>query len=107
MGPAWRRSSPFPCGTPSTISTRTTSASSFSTVYWATEAPTLPAPTTVTFGRIFPSRGSGFTVHSSLVPGLRSAHVFDDGICKLGALQLGGPLHAEGAVGGRPALLLW
>src|SRR2546428_10381977 len=32
-------------------STRTTSPSSFSTAYWATEAPTLPAPTTVILGR--------------------------------------------------------
>src|SRR3990172_5011891 len=105
IGPASSRSRALPCGSPSTISTRTTSASSFSTVYWATEAPTLPAPTTVTFGRIFPSRGSGFTVHSSLVPGLRSAHVFDDGICKLGALQLGGTLHQPSKIIGHALLL--
>ena len=32
-------------------STSTTSPSSFSTAYWATVAPTLPAPTTVILGR--------------------------------------------------------
>src|SRR5262245_33890376 len=36
---------------PSMTSTSTTSPSSFSTAYCATEAPTLPAPTTVIFGR--------------------------------------------------------
>src|ERR1700693_2543788 len=36
---------------PSITSTSTTSPSSFSTAYWAIEAPTLPAPTTVIFGR--------------------------------------------------------
>ena len=51
MGPAWARSSALPCGIPSTTSTRTTSPSSFSTVYWATEAPTLPAPMTEILGR--------------------------------------------------------
>src|SRR5882724_3460836 len=50
IGPACARSSDLPCGTPSITSTRTTSPSSFSTTYWATEAPTLPAPTTVIFG---------------------------------------------------------
>ena len=42
-------SSDLPCGTPSTMSTRTTSASSLSAIPCATVAPTLPAPTTVTF----------------------------------------------------------
>src|ERR1700728_3411175 len=45
-------SSPLPCGTPSTTSTRTTSANSFAAIFWAVLAPTLPAPTTVTFLRI-------------------------------------------------------
>src|SRR5579871_3328028 len=44
-------SSPFPCGTPSTTSTRTTSASSLSAIRSAQFAPTFPAPTTVTFFR--------------------------------------------------------
>src|SRR4030095_5006239 len=51
IGPACARSSALPCGMPSTTSTSTTSPSSFSTAYCATEAPTLPAPTTVIFGR--------------------------------------------------------
>src|ERR1035441_3439538 len=50
-GPDWSRSSPLPCGTPSTTSTRTTSASSLSAMRTAQFAPTLPAPTTVTFFR--------------------------------------------------------
>src|SRR5262245_46235120 len=41
-------SSAFPWGTPSRMSIRATSASSFSTMRWATVAPTFPAPTTVT-----------------------------------------------------------
>src|SRR5262245_20513491 len=51
MGAACARSSALPCGMPSTTSTSTTSPSSFSTAYCATEAPTLPAPTMVIFGR--------------------------------------------------------
>src|SRR3954471_13972802 len=43
------RSSVFPCGTPSTMSTTMTSASSLRAIPWATVAPTLPPPTTVTF----------------------------------------------------------
>src|ERR1019366_6818082 len=50
-GPDWSRSSPLPCGTPSTTSTRTTSASSMSAMRTAQLAPTLPAPITVTFFR--------------------------------------------------------
>src|ERR1051326_1377543 len=43
-------SRPFPCGSPSTMSTSTTSlASSLSTMRCATVAPTFPAPTTVIF----------------------------------------------------------
>src|ERR1700691_5873327 len=44
-------SNPLPCGTPSTTSTRTTSASSLSAIRKAQFAPTFPAPTTVTFFR--------------------------------------------------------
>src|SRR5713101_2088445 len=44
---------------PSITSTSTTSPSSFSTAYWATVAPTLPAPTTVIFGRAITCRPSG------------------------------------------------
>src|SRR5579875_24677 len=54
-------SSPLPWGTPSTTSTSTTSASSLAAIFCAVLAPTLPAPTTVTFLRIalsvrFPKR---------------------------------------------------
>src|SRR6266404_2046110 len=51
MGAASARSRAFPCGTPSTISTRTTSPSSFAASQCAAVAPTLPAPTTVIFFR--------------------------------------------------------
>ncbi len=50
-GPASRRSSPLPCGTPSTTSTITTSASRVSAIRCTRVAPTWPAPTTVTFFR--------------------------------------------------------
>ena len=53
-------SSDFPCGTPSTMSTSTTSASSLSAIPCATVAPTLPAPTTVTFVFIRLPSGGGF-----------------------------------------------
>src|SRR5574340_980696 len=63
---------------PSTTSTRTTSPSSFFTVYCATLAPTLPAPTTVIFGRAL-----------VLMRFLRSdgLHVLDDGGSELRALH--------------------
>ena len=48
-GAASVRSSALPWGTPSTMSTKTTSHKSFSARRWAVVAPTLPAPTTVTF----------------------------------------------------------
>src|SRR6185312_11482615 len=51
-GPDSRRSSPLPCGIPSTRSTRTTSASSLFAIRSAQLAPTLPAPTTVTLLRM-------------------------------------------------------
>ena len=49
-------SSPLPCGSPSTTSTMTTSASSRSAIRWARVAPTLPAPTIVTFLRMLSPR---------------------------------------------------
>src|SRR3974390_3465705 len=51
MGPDCNKSRPLPCGTPSITSTKTTSASSFSAMRSPQLAPTLPAPTTVTFFR--------------------------------------------------------
>ena len=50
-GAASARSKALPCGTPSTISTRTTSPSSLAASQCAAVAPTLPAPTTVIFFR--------------------------------------------------------
>src|SRR5277367_2533714 len=51
-GPDSSRSSPLPCGTPSTTSTSTTSANSLPAMRSAQFAPTFPAPTTVTFFRM-------------------------------------------------------
>src|SRR5580700_7400340 len=51
-GPDSSRSSPLPCGTPSTTSTSTTSANSLPAIRSAQFAPTFPAPTTVTFFRM-------------------------------------------------------
>src|SRR6516164_4535170 len=45
-------SRPFPWGTPSMTSTSTTLASSLPAIQWAAVAPTLPAPTMVTFLRM-------------------------------------------------------
>src|SRR5438093_1093760 len=83
MEPAWARSSALPCGTPSMTSTSTTSPSSFSTAYWATVAPTFPAPTTVILGRapiLSPYR-------------LQLRHVLDDDGAELRALHFLGALH--------------
>src|ERR1700756_3549188 len=49
---ASRRSRPLPCGTPSMMSMRTTSASSLEAIQWAAVAPTLPEPTMLTFLRM-------------------------------------------------------
>src|SRR5262252_2709740 len=46
------RSRPLPCGTPSIMSMRTTSPSSFEAIQCAAVAPTFPEPTIVTFLRI-------------------------------------------------------
>src|SRR5438876_2522620 len=90
MGPASSRSSALPWGMPSTTSTSTTSPSSFSTTYWATLAPTLPAPTTVIFARAvsrFSSR-------------LQGRHVLDDLAAELRALHFLGAFHEAGEVVG-------
>src|SRR5438270_6434827 len=52
MGIASSRSSPLPWGTPSTMSMRTTSASSLEAIQCAAVAPTLPEPTMETFFRM-------------------------------------------------------
>src|SRR3990172_4397111 len=51
-GPDCMRSSAFPCGIPSTMSTSTTSQKSFSASRCAVLAPTFPAPITVIFFRL-------------------------------------------------------
>src|SRR3990170_3430657 len=51
-GPDCIRSSAFPCGIPSTMSTSTTSQKSFSASRCAVLAPTFPAPITVIFFRL-------------------------------------------------------
>src|SRR5436189_146938 len=84
------KSSALPWGMPSTTSTSTTSPSSFSTTYWATLAPTLPAPTTVIFARAvirFSSR-------------LQGRHVLDDLAAELRALHFLGAFHEAGEVVG-------
>src|SRR6188508_3391020 len=50
-GAASARSRPLPWGRPSTMSTRTKSASPASAMRWAVVAPTFPAPMTVTLLR--------------------------------------------------------
>jgi len=47
IGAACAKSKDLPCGVPSTISTKTTSANSFAAIQCAAVAPTFPAPTTV------------------------------------------------------------
>src|ERR1700730_6950167 len=52
IGIACSKSSALPCGMPSCTSIKTMSASSFAAIQWAAVAPTLPAPTILTFLRI-------------------------------------------------------
>src|SRR5438128_187963 len=109
-------------------STRTTSPSSFSTAYWATEAPTLPAPTTVILGRpasnvpslayrLATEAGGWITdsprlrLRRALRPrdvlrlALQLRHVLDDGGAELRALHFFRALHeAREVVGDHPGL---
>src|SRR5262245_61339126 len=83
---------------PSITSTRTTSPSSRSTAYWATLAPTLPAPTTVIFGRARRVLGtSALPVSLGAIggppPSLQLRHGLDDGRAELRALDLLRPVH--------------
>src|SRR5436305_3455305 len=83
MGMASSRSSPLPWGTPSMMSMSTTSASSLPAIQWAAVAPTLPAPTTVTFLRMGNSfRRSDFGLH-----------VFDHVAGELAGANFGGARH--------------
>src|SRR5438046_4204846 len=115
MGPACARSRALPCGTPSMTSMRTTSPSSRSTAYWATEAPTLPAPTTVIFGRractcvlssfISSSRTAGPQPRDVLRLALRPRHVLDDGGADSPALHFSRSVHqAREVVGDHPGM---
>src|SRR5713101_6487163 len=79
---------------PSMTSTSTTSPSSRSSAYWATEAPTLPAPTTVIFGRRLTGMGTP----------LQLLHVLDDGGAELRALDFLRALHEPGEVVGHHLL---
>src|SRR5215467_3711620 len=74
---------------PSMTSTSTTSPSSRSTAYWATEAPTLPAPTTVILGRAM-----AYPLCSERL------HAVDDGRSELRALHFLGAFHEAGEVVG-------
>src|SRR5882757_2355575 len=76
IGKASSKSRPLPCGTPSTTSTSTMSASSLAAIQCAAVAPTFPAPTMVTFFRIF-----------------LLTHVFDHSGRKFTGLRLGGSGH--------------
>src|SRR5438876_5915938 len=119
MGPDSKRSSPLPCGTPSKMSIKTTSASCLSASRCATVAPTFPEPTTVTFFRISPpvkkrsqwqvaSKKSKpmnwsrlFACHLPLATGhCFFAHVFDNSIGECAGAELFGagyPLHPHQA----------
>src|SRR5256712_159025 len=92
MGPARARSSALPWGRPSITSTSTTSPNSFSTTYWATEAPTLPAPTTLILGRRLMTL-SGSALPTCMRAPLRLRHGLDDGGPELRALHLPRALH--------------
>src|SRR5437870_11869545 len=97
MGPACARSSALPWGRPSITSTSTTSPNSFSTTYWATEAPTLPAPTTLILGRRLMTL-SGSALPPCLRAPLHLRRGLDDGCRELRALHLPPALHATRAV---------
>src|SRR5712692_4264011 len=71
---------------PSMTSTSTTSPSSRSTAYWATEAPTLPAPTTVILGRWLTTL-SGSALPTCMGTPLHLLHVLDDGAAERRALD--------------------
>src|SRR5438093_12891476 len=92
MGPACARSSALAWGRPSITSTSTTSPNSFSTTYWATEAPTLPAPTTLILGRRLMTL-SGSALPTCMRAPLRLRHGLDDGRPELRALHLPRALH--------------
>src|SRR5437867_12888040 len=92
MGPACARSSALPWGRPSITSTSTTSPNSFSTTYWATEAPTLPAPTTLILGRRLMTL-SGSARPTCMRAPLQLRHDRDDGRRELRALHLPRGLH--------------
>ncbi len=57
-GPDWLRSSALPCGTPSTMSNRTTSPSSFIAARCASVPPICPAPTRAIFLRAMSPKSS-------------------------------------------------
>src|SRR5207245_9661682 len=105
MGPACARSSALPWGRPSITSTSTTSPNSFSTTYWATEAPTLPAPTTLILGRRLMTL-SGSALPTCMRAPLQLRHGLDDGRPVLRALHIPRALYeAREVVGVRLGLV--
>src|SRR6185503_10383728 len=118
MGMASSRSRPLPCGTPSMMSIRTTSASSFDAIQWAAVAPTFPDPTMLTFLRmislstIFGFWPSAFTQQGFRLARVKArsdwslsfqcwlrrsqnagAHVLDNLVSELAGTDLGCALH--------------
>src|ERR1700677_751002 len=77
------KSSALPCGMPSTTSMSTTSASSFDAIQWAAVAPTLPAPTMLTFFLI------SILLGVSNLHLVADSHVSDDARRKLARAHLG------------------
>src|SRR5581483_3258 len=112
---ASRRSRPLPCGTPSMMSMRTTSASSFDAIQWAAVAPTFPDPTMLTFFRMISFQSTQlqrarrhtkkkynrkYFVRLRVLRGscLRrrhhsGAHILDNCIPEFAGADLGGALH--------------
>src|SRR3954447_7368143 len=99
IGIASSRSRPFPCGIPSTISTKTTSASSFEAIQWAAVAPTFPAPTTEIFLRISEWLLEEHYVellhqcHFAFGAGLQCVHIADHVARELAGFHLRGAFH--------------
>src|SRR3954471_14490930 len=105
MGMASSRSSALPCGTPSTMSISTTSASSLLAIQWAAVAPTFPEPTIETFLRM---NSPQVKLQECVWPLSRRklclVHVADDGGPELACLYLLRAFHLAGKVIGHDLL---
>src|SRR5665213_1396347 len=93
------KSSALPCGTPSTTSTKTISASSLAAIQCAVVAPTLPAPTIDTFFRIV------LPYKLVIALGANRIHVFDHARGEFAGADLGCTLHLPLEVIGDELLL--